>query len=114
MTSHFSNQCTEGEVLKIPIAHGDGNYYHFDGDIKELENNNQVIFRYCDKDGNITDEANPNGSINNIAGIVNKEGNVMGMMPHPERAVEEILGSADGLKLFHSLKAHVENGALSR
>lgn len=101
----FTQNCQAGEVLKIPIAHGEGNYYHFGGDIKKLEDNNQIIFRYCDATGNITDEANPNGSINNIAGIINEHGNVMGMMPHPERAVEPILGSADGLKMFESLKA---------
>ena len=95
-------------MLKIPIAHGEGNYYHFDDDIKILEDNNQVVFRYCDENGTVNDSANPNGSINNIAGICNKEGNVLGMMPHPERAVEEILGSIDGLRVFESLKNHVK------
>lgn len=100
----FTSSCNKEEVLKIPIAHGDGNYYNFEGDIEALEKNNQVVFRYCDRDGNVTKEANPNGSINNIAGIINAQGNVLGMMPHPERAVEEILGSTDGLKLFESLR----------
>lgn len=103
----FTNVCKTGDVLKIPIAHGEGNYYHFNDDIKKLEDNNQIVFRYCDENGNITDSANPNGSINNIAGICNAEGNVLGMMPHPERAVEDILGSIDGLRVFESLKKFV-------
>lgn len=102
--SRFTSACQLGEILKIPIAHGEGNYYHFDGDIKKLEDSGQVIFRYTDQQGQPTDTANPNGSINNIAGISNAEGNVLGMMPHPERAVEEILGSADGLKVFESIQ----------
>lgn len=101
----FTNKCTNGEVLRIPIAHGDGNYYNFDGDIEMLERTGRVVFRYVDTNGEPTDLANPNGSINNIAGIVNKEGNVLGMMPHPERAVESILGSGDGLKVFESVRA---------
>lgn len=103
----FTNVCKSGDVLKIPIAHGEGNYYHFDDDIRKLEDNNQIVFRYCDENGNVTEAANPNGSINNIAGICNAEGNVLGMMPHPERAVEEILGSIDGLRVFESLKSFV-------
>ncbi len=106
----FSAACTEGEVLRIPIAHKDGNYYNFDGDIKELEKNRQILFRYCDRDGNITDESNPNGSIDNIAGICSREGNVVGMMPHPERAVENILGSSDGRKIFESIVKSVAGG----
>ncbi len=98
--------CREGEVLQIPIAHKDGNYYNFDGELQELIDNNQVLFRYCDKAGNITDESNPNGSLYNIAGITNRRGNVVGMMPHPERAVEKILGSDDGMKIFQSAKRH--------
>ncbi len=100
----YTRACKKGEVLKIPIAHGDGNYYDFDGDIKLLEDARQVVFRYVDQQGNATPESNPNGSRENIAGVLNAEGNVLGMMPHPERAVESILGSADGLKLFESLK----------
>jgi phosphoribosylformylglycinamidine synthase I len=102
----FTACCREGEVLQIPIAHKDGNYYNFDGELQELIDNNQVLFRYCDKAGNITDESNPNGSLYNIAGITNREGNVVGMMPHPERAVEKILGSDDGMKIFQSAKRH--------
>ena len=101
----FTGECAAGEVLKIPIAHGEGNYYNFDGDIKTLEDSGRVLFRYVDKEGRVTKEANPNGSINNIAGIINAEGNVVGMMPHPERAVEAILGSTSGLKIFESVRA---------
>ncbi len=100
----YTSACNKGDVLKIPIAHGEGNYYNFDGDIKTLEDNNQIVFRYCDENGTVNAQSNPNGSINNIAGITNKEGNVLGMMPHPERAVEKLLGSTDGLKLFESLQ----------
>ena len=102
--SIFTGGSKKGEILKIPIAHGEGNYYHFDEEITKLEDSGQVVFRYVDPDGKVTPEANPNGSVNNIAGIINEEGNVLGMMPHPERAVEEILGSADGLKVFESIR----------
>ena len=101
----FSSACQPGEILKIPIAHGDGNYYHYDDDIRRLEDNGQVLFRYVDRKGHVHDKANPNGSLNNIAGLTNLEGNVLGMMPHPERAVEEILGSTDGLRVFESVRA---------
>ncbi len=101
----FSNACQQGEVLKIPIAHGDGNYYHYDDDVRRLEDNGQVLFRYVDRNGNVHDKANPNGSVNNIAGLTNRAGNVLGMMPHPERAVEQILGSTDGLRVFESVLA---------
>ena len=103
----FTSSCKTRDVLKIPIAHGDGNYYNFEGDIDQLDKNGQIVFRYVDKDGNVTPSANPNGSLNNIAGIINAEGNILGMMPHPERAVEPILGSADGLKVFESLQASI-------
>lgn len=106
----FTSACQPGEILKIPIAHMDGNYYNFDGEIEELKKQSQVIFRYCDKDGNINEAGNPNGSIYNIAGISNKEGNVIGMMPHPERAVEDILGSSDGLKIFESIVKSFSKG----
>jgi len=106
----FTSGCRTGQVLKIPIAHKDGNYYNFDGDIEELKKNAQIIFRYCDPDGNITDRANPNGSVYNIAGIANHEGNILGMMPHPERAVEAILGSADGLRIFESIQNSIGQG----
>ena len=101
----FTNAYSHDDVLKVPIAHGEGNYYNFNGDIKKLEEDGLVVFRYCESGGKVTKESNPNGSINNIAGIINREGNVLGMMPHPERAVEKIIGSDDGLKVFHSVKA---------
>ena len=99
----FTSACSIGDVLKIPIAHKDGNYYNFEGDIEELKKNARILFRYCDKDGDVTPQSNPNGSIFNIAGITNHDGNVVGMMPHPERAVEDLLGSSDGLKIFKSV-----------
>ena len=87
----------------MPIAHGEGNYYADPEVIEKLENNNQIVFRYVNSDGEPDLRSNPNGSRHNVAGIVNMQGNVLGMMPHPERAVESILGSADGLALFQSL-----------
>lgn len=90
-------------VLKIPIAHGDGRYYADDATLEALQKNDQILFKYCDENGNVTEEANPNGSLQNIAGICNRNRNVFGMMPHPERAAEEILGNTDGRILFESL-----------
>lgn len=101
--SLLSNNCKEKEVLKIPIAHGDGRYYADAASIESLKRNNQIIFTYCNEQGETTEESNPNGSLLNIAGICNEKRNVYGMMPHPERASEAILGNADGLKLFQSL-----------
>lgn len=101
--SSFTNLCHKGQVLRIPIAHHSGCYYCEDDVLKELEDNNSIIFRYCDENGNVTDEANPNGSVSNIAGVINERGNVAGMMPHPERAVEELLGSTDGLFILRSI-----------
>ncbi len=109
----FTAACRPGEILKIPIAHKDGNYYNFEGELEELQRNSQVLFRYCDADGNITDEANPNGSAFNIAGISNREGNVVGMMPHPERAVEDLLGSSDGTKIFESVRLYYSKRVVS-
>ena len=100
----FSAACQPGEILKVPIAHGEGGYYNFESDIRKLEDDGRVLFRYVNRQGEATDEANPNGSVNNIAGIINADGNVLGMMPHPERAMEVLLGSADGLKVFESLR----------
>lgn len=91
--------------LKIPIAHGEGRYYCDAKTLKELQKNNQVIFRYCDEHGQITEQANPNGALDNIAGICNAGRNVFGMMPHPERASEEMLGNTDGRLIFASLLA---------
>jgi phosphoribosylformylglycinamidine synthase subunit PurQ / glutaminase len=93
----------EDVVFKIPIAHGEGRYYAADDVLDQLEANNQVLFRYCDKDGNVVPEANPNGSVRNIAGICNEHRNVFGMMPHPERACSSILGNTDGRKIFKIL-----------
>jgi phosphoribosylformylglycinamidine synthase len=105
-TSRFTNTLRSSDILRIPIAHGEGQFIAEPDTIAELESSNRVVFRYCDASGNITDESNPNGSINNIAGIISAEGNVLGMMPHPERACEAILGSDDGLNIFRSLQAH--------
>jgi phosphoribosylformylglycinamidine synthase I len=98
----FTNAITK-PVLRIPIAHGEGAYFADAETISELEGEGQILFRYADADGNITQEANPNGSVNNIAGVMNKRGNVFGMMPHPERASDAVLGKTDGLMLFASL-----------
>lgn len=102
----FTSGFKKGQIVRIPIAHRDGNYYIDDAGLSKLEERGQVAFRYVDEKGAATDEANPNGSRNNIAGISNSLGNVVGLMPHPERASEEILGSADGLAMFKSM---VEN-----
>lgn len=102
--TRFTGELHPGEIIRIPIAHGEGNFIATDEVLADLEANEQVVFRYCDREGNVTREANPNGSLNNIAGIINKEGNVMGLMPHPERACEAILGSADGRRIFESLR----------
>ncbi|HXH98636.1 MAG TPA: phosphoribosylformylglycinamidine synthase subunit PurQ [Sphingobacteriaceae bacterium] len=91
------------QVLKIPIAHGEGNYFADPDTLKNLEDNDQILFRYCDENGNITAEACPNGSLLNIAGVCNKNRNVFGMMPHPERAADAILGNQDGLAIFESI-----------
>lgn len=99
----FTGRCARGQVLHIPIAHYEGNYYADPETLAELEENGQVVFRYCTAEGDITAGANPNGSAYNIAGICNREGNVLGMMPHPERCAEAILGSRDGLYLFQSI-----------
>jgi phosphoribosylformylglycinamidine synthase I len=93
----------DGHSLKIPIAHGEGRYYADQDTLEGIEKNNQVIYRYCNEDGSITAEANPNGSLNNIAGICNANRNVFGMMPHPERAVSTVLGNTDGKKVFSNL-----------
>ena len=90
----FTSQYEKDEIINIPIAHGEGNYYCDEETLKQLEENNQIAFRYVE---------NPNGSISDIAGIVNEKGNVLGMMPHPERAVDELLGGAEGLKVFQSI-----------
>jgi len=103
----FTSLYSDNQVVKIPIAHNEGNYYIGEDGLKGLEDNNQIIFRYCDNNGNVTKEANPNGALGNIAGIINKEGNVLGMMPHPERSSEDDLGSDDGLLVFKSILERV-------
>ncbi|MBF0542373.1 MAG: phosphoribosylformylglycinamidine synthase subunit PurQ [Nitrospirae bacterium] len=99
----FTKGYKENQVITLPIAHADGNYYAEKETIAELEKYNQIVFRYCSPDGEITDQFNPNGSIGNIAGITNRDGNVLGMMPHPERCAEELLGNTDGKIIFESL-----------
>lgn len=99
----YTRNAELGQVLRIPIAHGEGNYYAEASELVELERNGQVVFRYTTPAGVVTPDSNPNGSANNIAGIVNRAGNVLGMMPHPERAAEDALGSRDGAVLFRSL-----------
>ncbi|MDK2820789.1 MAG: phosphoribosylformylglycinamidine synthase subunit PurQ / glutaminase [Clostridia bacterium] len=99
----FTNLFKKGQVISIPIAHGEGNYYADEDTLKELEANKQIVFRYCDPSGEVTKEANPNGSVGNIAGIINRQGNVLGMMPHPERCAEVILGGTAGRELFASI-----------
>jgi len=96
----------DSEVIKVPIAHGEGQFVGDADLIERLENEGRVAFRYCNADGHIHDEDNPNGSINNIAGILNAEGNVLGMMPHPERCAEDILGNIDGKGVFDSIVTH--------
>jgi len=99
----FTKLCKKGQVLRIPIAHFEGNYYVEEKTLLRLKKNNQIIFRYCNKEGEVTEEANPNGSLDAIAGICNERGNVLGMMPHPERCAENILGSEDGKLIWKSI-----------
>lgn len=101
----FTKRFEEGEIIRMPIAHGEGRYYLPEEELKKIEERGQVVLMYCDEEGNITSQANPNGSVNNIAGVCNKEGNVFGLMPHPERACEDLLGYRDGIILWHSLLA---------
>jgi phosphoribosylformylglycinamidine synthase len=101
----FTNQLTAGSVLRIPIAHGEGNYVCDDQTLEELKREDRIVFRYCDERGETTEASNPNGSRDNIAGICNRERNVLGLMPHPERACEDLLGSSDGRDVFRSLAA---------
>jgi phosphoribosylformylglycinamidine synthase len=103
----FTTAYEPGQVLRIPIAHGEGCYIAEPEVLARLETEGRVVFRYVDAAGNPTPEANPNGSLNNVAGVVNERGNVLGMMPHPERAVSELLGSVDGMGFFRSLADHL-------
>ena len=108
----FTSEYQKGQILRIPIAHGEGNYEADDQLLEELEAEGRVVFRYVSSDGELSDEANPNGSKNSIAGLTNKSGNVLCMMPHPERAMEEILGSIDGVGVFLSLATNLSTVVL--
>ena len=99
----FCKNYNTDQILKLNIAHNEGNYFTDNNHIKELEDNNLIVFKYCSIDGKIGNEFNPNGSLNNIAGILNKEKNILGMMPHPERMIDNIISSDDGIALFSSL-----------
>ena len=107
--SPFTSELDIDEILSLPISHGDGNYFVDEQTLAQMESNGQIAFQYCNSNGEITDESNPNGSVSNIAGVTNESGNVLGLMPHPERVVEQILGGTDGLKLLASI-----NNFLSR
>jgi phosphoribosylformylglycinamidine synthase subunit PurQ / glutaminase len=108
----FTSLYEEGEVIRLHIAHGQGNYVADDDTLDRLEAEERVVFRYVDDNGEATDEGNANGSMRNIAGIINERGNVLGLMPHPERSVERLLGSDDGLRLFQSMLAYVDGAAV--
>lgn len=108
----FTSKMRKGQVVSIPISHYEGSYFADEETLNSLEANNQIVFRYCTPSGEITDQANPNGSLNNIAGIVNKAGNILGMMPHPERACEEIMGAVDGNLIFESIIGEATNRAM--
>ncbi|MEW6536303.1 MAG: phosphoribosylformylglycinamidine synthase subunit PurQ [Candidatus Auribacterota bacterium] len=99
----FSKGLKKNETIHIPVAHGEGNYYIDDEGLKNLQKNNQIVFQYCNEKGIVNDDVNPNGSVANIAGICNEAGNVLGMMPHPERCCDPMLGSSDGKRIFESL-----------
>jgi phosphoribosylformylglycinamidine synthase I len=99
----FTSELQRGEILRMPVAHGEGNYFADDETLDRLERRRQVIFRYCDDEGRLTHDSNPNGAARNIAAICNDDRNVLGMMPHPERCAESLLGNADGLRIFRSI-----------
>jgi len=101
--TRFTNLYNAEQILKIPIAHNEGNYYIDAAGLKELRDNNQIVFRYCSATGEVNDKFNPNGALDNIAGIINRKGNVLGMMPHPERSAEKELDSEDGYFIFQSI-----------
>lgn len=110
----FTRNCAPGHVLSLPIAHGDGNYFCSASELEDLKNKRQIVFRYSDQSGTISQETNPNGSLHNIAGITNQAGNILGLMPHPERACEEILGGNHGLNIFLSLLTSVAEQVKAR
>ena len=101
--SPFTRLCQPGQVLQVPVSHGEGNYFAEPAILQDLEARGQVLFRYCEPTGAVTDASNPNGAANNIAGIVNRQGNVLGLMPHPERCCEPVLGGTDGNFIFQSI-----------
>jgi phosphoribosylformylglycinamidine synthase I len=101
-----------GEMITLPVAHGEGRYYAHTDTLKALEDGNQIVFRYANSSGEIDETSNPNGSVNNIAGICDRTGKILGMMPHPERASDAMLGSTDGIKLFHGLLAFMNQQQL--
>jgi phosphoribosylformylglycinamidine synthase I len=109
----FTGRCKPGQVLTLPIAHADGNYYTDPATLSSLKARNQVVFRYCTTDGQVTPEANPNGSLDGIAGITNAAGNVLGLMPHPERSAEALLGNEDGRLILFSLLDSIKSGRFS-
>ena len=102
-STKFSNKYKKDEILKINIAHNEGNFFTDSNHLEELKKENLIAFQYCDEKGNINEEVNPNGSLENIAGIYNQKKNILGMMPHPERMVDEIISNRDGINLFSSL-----------
>jgi phosphoribosylformylglycinamidine synthase I len=104
----FTNCCPEGSLLRLPIAHGEGCFFADEQTLRDLRKHRQIILRYADAQGRVVPEANPNGSIDNIAGICNRERNVFGLMPHPDRASDERLGSGDGVKIFQSMMRAIE------
>lgn len=101
----FTQEYTQGQIINVPVAHHDGNYFATPDQLESIEDNGQVAFRYCDAQGNVTPEANPNGSLNNIAGVFNAQRNVLGMMPHPERHADPLTGGTDGRPLFTAFAA---------
>ena len=105
----FTNEVNPDKKLKIPVAHGDGNYFADENTLKELVENKQIVFRYSSKNGKLNENDNPNGSVMNIAGIINKKGNVLGMMPHPERACNSVLSKTDGALIFNSIANSILN-----
>jgi phosphoribosylformylglycinamidine synthase len=105
----FTNGINGKNSLKVPIAHGEGNYFADQNTLEELENNSQIVFRYSSDAGKVSSEYNPNGSVSNIAGIINKQGKILGMMPHPERSSDPVLGKTDGSLIFKALANNILN-----
>jgi phosphoribosylformylglycinamidine synthase I len=110
-SSPFTSRCQAGQVLRIPISHYEGRYYADEATLAELEANHRIVFRYSTPTGEINDKANPNGALHNIAAILNKNGNVLGIMPHPERACEPLLGSSDGNLIWESIIASIQRNS---